>query len=288
MIQSMTGFGRTEAENDNYSLTIELKTVNNRYKDFRFKMGSVFNAIEIELKKKLEAKFSRGSFDIYVNYKKSAEQKDVADLDIEKVNAYLQRIKTIADKQGVPLHVQPTEFLRGDFYSEDGNRDEELRELLLANFDGALDNLVVSRAEEGAKLIEKLKEHRVIYGEFLEKVKVQKNDYQEQVKEKLVKRFDTLDNIQVDEPRFLQEVIYYLEKLDIDEELNRIEIHLKKLDKILSSAGDVGRQIDFLVQELNRETNTIGSKSGHQNISECVVQMKVQLEKIREQALNLQ
>lgn len=288
MIQSMTGFGRTEAENDNYSLTIELKTVNNRYKDFRFKMGSVFNAIEIELKKKLEAKFSRGSFDIYVNYKKSAEQKDVADLDIEKVNAYLQKIKTIADKQGVPLHVQPTEFLRGDFYSEDGNRDEELRELLLANFDGALDNLVVSRAEEGTKLIEKLKEHRVIYGEFLEKVKVQKNDYQEQVKEKLVKRFDTLDNIQVDEPRFLQEVIYYLEKLDIDEELNRIEIHLKKLDKILSSAGDVGRQIDFLVQELNRETNTIGSKSGHQNISECVVQMKVQLEKIREQALNLQ
>ncbi len=288
MIQSMTGFGRTEAENDNYSLTIELKTVNNRYKDFRFKMGSVFNAIEIELKKKLEAKFSRGSFDIYVNYKKSSEQKDVADLDIEKVNAYLQKIKTIADKQGVPLHVQPTEFLRGDFYSEDGNRDEELRELLLANFDGALDNLVASRAEEGAKLIEKLKEHRVIYGEFLEKVKVQKNDYQEQVKEKLIKRFDTLDNIQVDEPRFLQEVIYYLEKLDIDEELNRIEIHLKKLDKILSSAGDVGRQIDFLVQELNRETNTIGSKSGHQNISECVVQMKVQLEKIREQALNLQ
>lgn len=284
----MTGFGRTEAENDNYSLTIELKTVNNRYKDFRFKMGSVFNAIEIELKKKLEAKFSRGSFDIYVNYKKSSEQKDVADLDIEKVNAYLQKIKTIADKQGVPLHVQPTEFLRGDFYSEDGNRDEELRELLLANFDGALDNLVASRAEEGAKLIEKLKEHRVIYGEFLEKVKVQKNDYQEQVKEKLIKRFDTLDNIQVDEPRFLQEVIYYLEKLDIDEELNRIEIHLKKLDKILSSAGDVGRQIDFLVQELNRETNTIGSKSGHQNISECVVQMKVQLEKIREQALNLQ
>lgn len=288
MIQSMTGFGRTEAENDNYSLTIELKTVNNRYKDFRFKMGSVFNAIEIELKKKLEAKFSRGSFDIYVNYKKSAEQKDVADLDMEKVNAYLDKIKTIADKQGVPLHVQPTEFLRGDFYAEDSNRDDELRDLLLANFDGALDNLIASRAEEGAKLIEKLKEHRAIYGEFLEKVKIQKNDYQEQVKEKLVKRFDTLDNIQVDEPRFLQEVIYYLEKLDIDEELNRIEIHLKKLDKILSSDGDIGRQIDFLVQELNRETNTIGSKSGHQNISECVVQMKVQLEKIREQALNLQ
>jgi uncharacterized protein (TIGR00255 family) len=86
----------------------------------------------------------------------------------------------------------------------------------------------------------------------------------------------------------LQEVIYYLEKLDVDEEINRITIHLEKLTNILDSEGEVGRQIDFLIQELNRETNTIGSKSGDSSISENVVQMKVQLEKIREQALNLQ
>jgi uncharacterized protein (TIGR00255 family) len=92
----------------------------------------------------------------------------------------------------------------------------------------------------------------------------------------------------LDEQRLQQEVIYYLEKLDIDEEINRITIHLKKLDKILEGTGEVGRQIDFLIQELNRETNTIGSKCANDIISENVIQMKVHLEKIREQALNLE
>ena len=285
-IQSMTGFGRTEAENDNYSLTVEIKTVNNRYKDFRFKMGSVFNSCEMDLKKQLEAKFSRGSFDIYVNYKKSIKQKDFSDLDENKIKNY---IKKIADLSGTTeVKVSPTEFLRADFFVEDDNRDEELRELLLNNFSGVIEALEKSRVEEGEKLVEKLKEHRNLYEQNLKEIHALRNGYQDQVKEKLMKRFETMDNIQVDEPRFLQEVIYYLEKLDIDEELNRIEIHLKKLDKLLNSKTEIGRQIDFLIQELNRETNTIGSKSGHQDISQNVVQMKVQLEKIREQALNLQ
>ena len=285
-IQSMTGFGRTEAENDNYSLTVEIKTVNNRYKDFRFKMGSVFNSCEMDLKKQLEAKFSRGSFDIYVNYKKSIKQKDFSDLDENKIKNY---IKKIADLSGTTeVKVSPTEFLRADFFVEDDNRDEELRELLLNNFSGVIEALEKSRVEEGEKLVEKLKEHRNLYEQNLKEIHTLRNGYQDQVKEKLMKRFETMDNIQVDEPRFLQEVIYYLEKLDIDEELNRIEIHLKKLDKLLNSKTEIGRQIDFLIQELNRETNTIGSKSGHQDISQNVVQMKVQLEKIREQALNLQ
>ena len=116
-----------------------------------------------------------------------------------------------------------------------------------------------------------------------------KDSYQEQIKDKLLKRFETENsNLKIDDSRFHQEVIYYLEKLDIDEEVNRIDIHLNKLDKIFNSTGEVGRQIDFLVQELNRETNTIGSKSASGEISENVIQMKVQLEKIREQALNIE
>lgn len=285
-LQSMTGFGRAEVENENYALTIEIKTVNNRYKDFRFKMGSVFNACEIDLKSQLENKFSRGSFDIYINYKKSVQQRDFNDLDTDKIKAFIDKISALTTKATV--QVNPTEFLRGDFFLEDDSKDEELRGLLLDNFSKALEALEKSRSEEGAKLVEKLLEHKENYTQYLAKVSEQRNGYQDQVKEKLMKRFESADNLQIDEPRFLQEVIYYLEKLDIDEELNRIEIHLKKLDKILKSNGEVGRQIDFLIQELNRETNTIGSKSGHHGISESVVQMKVQLEKIREQALNLQ
>ena len=157
-------------------------------------------------------------------------------------------------------------------------------------FELAISDLKISREEEGSKLIDTLKMHRDEFNIHFKKVSDLRNSYQEQVKDKLTKRFENdAKELNLDEPRFLQEVIYYLEKLDIDEEINRINIHLEKLEKILTGEHlELGRQIDFLIQELNRETNTIGSKSGASEISENVVQMKVQLEKIREQALNLQ
>jgi uncharacterized protein (TIGR00255 family) len=116
-----------------------------------------------------------------------------------------------------------------------------------------------------------------------------KGEYPDMMKEKLEAKFkEKLKDIQVDEGRFLQEIVYYLEKLEVDEEINRAKIHLHKLRGVLNSSGEIGRQIDFLLQELGRETNTLGSKSAHQEISSHVVEMKVQLEKIREQALNLE
>ncbi len=132
--------------------------------------------------------------------------------------------------------------------------------------------------------------HLSEFKRHFETVRSLKGSYQDKVKTKLFDRFknELGSDSNIDEGRFQQEVIYFLEKLDIDEEINRIEIHLKKLTALLSNEEEVGRQIDFLIQELNRETNTIGSKSAESEISESVVQMKVQLEKMREQGLNLQ
>lgn len=288
-IQSMTGFGRAETESDNFSLTIEVKSVNHRFKDLRFKMGSVFNSQEMGLKKQIEASFTRGSFDIYINYKRSVKKQTEIDLDETKVKNYIGKIKAIAADSGVALQIQPSEFLKSDFYVEDENKDAELIEMLSCKFPDALKNLKASREEEGRKLVEKLKEHQAQYTKFYSEVIELRGSYQDKVKERLLKKFESeAGELKIDEPRFLQEVIYYLEKLDIDEEINRISIHLQKLDQILSGKGEIGRQLEFLLQELNRETNTIGSKSGDSQISENIVQMKVQLEKIREQALNLQ
>lgn len=288
-IQSMTGFGRAETESDNFSLTIEVKSVNHRFKDLRFKMGSVFNSQEMGLKKQIEASFTRGSFDIYINYKRSVKKQTEIDLDETKVKNYIGKIKAIAADSSVALQIQPSEFLRSDFYVEDENKDAELIEMLSCKFPDALKNLKASREEEGRKLVEKLKEHQAQYTKFYSEVIELRGSYQDKVKERLLKKFESeAGELKIDEPRFLQEVIYYLEKLDIDEEINRISIHLQKLDQILSGKGEIGRQLEFLLQELNRETNTIGSKSGDSQISENIVQMKVQLEKIREQALNLQ
>ena len=287
--QSMTGFGKVEIAGENYTLSVEVKSVNHRFKDIRFKMPSMFNSKEMELKKILEKNFIRGSFEIYVSYKKAQGKIDVVDIDTKKVETYLAKMQEVGENLDLEINFSPTDFIRQDFLKENTDKEEELIELLIPAFNEVVAKLRQSRNDEGDKLIEKLVEHKHHYFQHFEKVIALKESYQEALKEKLISRFEKYSqDLKIDEPRFMQELVYYLEKFDIDEEINRIKIHLKKLTKLLDDGGEVGRQIEFLLQELNRETNTIGSKSNNENISENIVQMKVQLEKIREQALNLQ
>lgn len=288
-VYSMTGFGKGEASEGNFSVTTEIKTVNNRFKDFKFRMSSLFNSLELDLRSKLESEFRRGSFDISVTYKKMDKGTEFQ-IDPVKVEAFLALTKPIFEKAGVSYQVSPTDFLRSDFNREEEDTKEmELEPLVKASFDEAIKALLKSRAQEGKKLVEKLLEHLSTYESCLGKVEELKALYPEMMKDKLTTKLnEKLKDIKVDESRFLQEVIYYLEKLEIDEEINRAKIHLIKLKAVLNSSGEIGRQIDFLLQELGRETNTMGSKSAHPEISSNVVEMKVQLEKIREQALNLE
>jgi uncharacterized protein (TIGR00255 family) len=286
----MTGFGKGESAGTNYTLTTEIKSVNNRFKDFKFRMSSLFNSIEIDLRSKLENEFKRGSFDISVSYKKN--DKAVAEfyVDPKKVSAYLDLMRPVFEEKKIAFHVSPVEFLRSDFYRDDDtNRDEEMSVLAKKSFDQAIAALKISRSAEGEKLVSKLLEHLGVYEGCLIEVEKLKNLYPDMIKDKLTQKMnEKLKDFKIDESRFLQEVVYYLEKLEIEEEITRARIHLGKLKSVLNSSGEIGRQIDFLLQELGRETNTMGSKSAHPDISSNVVEMKVQLEKIREQALNLE
>lgn len=285
--QSMTGFGKGEQAGERFKVTTEIKSVNHRFKDTRFKMSSYFNSIELDLKKKLESHFKRGSFEIFIQYKKNPEVQSQVEVDQNKVKSFISQIKSIASSEDVTVTINPTEFLRSDFYVEDDDKVDELKDQALVSFNNACEELKKSRIEEGAKLIATLKSHSDEYTKYYLEVEKLKDSYQDGIKEKLKARLEKED-INFDEQRLQQEVIYYLEKLDIEEEISRIQIHLDKLNKVLSTSGEIGRQIDFLVQELNRETNTIGSKCANDKISENVIQMKVHLEKIREQALNME
>ena len=289
-VYSMTGFGKGEAVGTNYSITTEIKTVNNRFKDFKFRMSSMFSSLELDLRSKLESDFRRGSFDISISYKKNEKAVSEFQVDPKKVEAYLNLMKPIFKSSEVSFQVSPTEFLRSDFYKdEDEQKEKELEPLVMKSFEIAIKELKVSRSHEGKKLVDKLFEHLAIYEKNLVEVEKFKAQYPEMMKDKLTTKLnEKLKDIKIDESRFLQEVVYYLEKLEIDEEINRAKIHLIKLKSVLNSTGEIGRQIDFLLQELGRETNTMGSKSAHPEISSNVVEMKVQLEKIREQALNLE
>jgi uncharacterized protein (TIGR00255 family) len=289
-VYSMTGFGKGEAAGPNFTLTTEIKTVNNRFKDFKFRMSSLFNSMEIDLRSKLEAEFKRGTFDISVNYKRAEKAQAEFHVDPNKVAAYIDLLKPVFEAKNIPWQVSPVEFLRSDFYrEEDAGKDTEMEPLVRASFEAALSALKASRAAEGEKLMTKLFEHLGIYEEGLNHIEKMKGLYPEMIKDRLTQKLnEKMKDLKIDESRFLQEVVYYLEKLEIDEEITRARIHLQKLRSVMSSTGEIGRQIDFLLQELGRETNTMGSKSAHPEISSHVVEMKVQLEKIREQALNLE
>jgi uncharacterized protein (TIGR00255 family) len=289
-VYSMTGFGKGEAAGKKFTITTEIKTVNNRFKDFKFRMSSLFNSLELDLRSKLENEFRRGSFDITVTYKRTEKAVVEFQVDPKKVEAYINLLRPVFEKNQIPFQVSPTEFLRNDFYQdEDEQKDKELEPLAVASFKQAMEALKISRSHEGQKLVDKLFEHLAIYETCLGHVEKLKAQYPEMMKDKLTTKLnEKLKDIKIDESRFLQEVVYYLEKLEIDEEINRAKIHLVKLKSVMNSSGEIGRQIDFLLQELGRETNTMGSKSAHPEISSNVVEMKVQLEKIREQALNLE
>lgn len=287
-ICSMTGFGRGESESGNYVVTVELKSVNHRFKDVRFKMSSIFNSIELDLKKVLFERIKRGSVDIYVNFKRAESKSRFDDIDMEKVSSFVEMMRRSLGTEALAL--EPTQFLRSEFYKDnDLSSDQELIDTTKKAFELACDSLLLSRQQEGEKLKKVIQDHRQAYEGFFSQIEGLSEEFQSNVEEKLRKRLqDYKDEVKADEQRLLQEVVFYLEKLDVHEEINRIKSHLKKFDELMSSGKEVGRQIDFLIQELNRETNTIGSKSSLETISNNVVQMKVQLEKIREQGLNLE
>ncbi|WP_286842682.1 YicC/YloC family endoribonuclease [Idiomarina sp. UBA4206] len=289
-LQSMTGFGRGEVANDDFHLVVEIKSVNHRFKDIRIRMPSAFNALETNLRQQIGERFKRGSFDISIHLKKAEGKTKFDDIDEAKIQDFVSKIAGSLSKSSVVLNIDPTAFLRNEFQKDqDLEKDPVLPSLLDKAFSLAMDALEKSRLQEGEKLSLIMENHRKEYIANFSKIESKAESFKQVVEERLKKKLQDLSKeIAIDEPRYLQEVIYYLEKMDVHEEINRINAHLQKFSKLMSDGGEAGRQIDFMVQELGRETNTIGSKSSIEEVSEAVVQMKLQLEKIREQGLNLE
>lgn len=290
----MTGFGRGEVlcqnKNEELKIVTEIKSVNHRFKDFKFRIPSYLNCFEVDLKSALEKEFSRGSFEVTFSIKKKHIEN--ISIDTEKVDHFLASLKPVLLKNKVQLEAKATDFLRAEFAKEMDSHDF-IQTPLLESLGFAMKALKSSRKVEGDKLVEKIKHHLNNYKSHLSFIEKRKNEYPQQLKEKLLNKLnqklkEQLLAVKLDESRFAQEVIYYLEKLEIDEEINRALIHTSTLKNFLDSDGDIGRKIDFLLQELGRETNTIGSKSSSADITNKVVEMKLELEKMREQALNLE
>lgn len=293
MTYSMTGFGRGESENKQYKIVIEIKSVNHRYNDIIIKMPKKLNVLEEKMKAKIKDYVNRGRVEVFVNFEESEAENFVITPNYTVLDQYVSALEAIKDKytvvddMGVSLLARYPDALKVEFQEAD---EELIWTLMESALTGALENLKTMRQVEGVKLKEDtISRVNVIRG-IVKEIEKLAPDIVATHKEKMLERIkDLLDGtIEVDEQRIAMEIAVFSDKTNITEEIVRLESHFEQLVNILDESKPVGRKLDFLIQEMNREVNTIGSKSPDIDISNYVVDMKSEIEKIREQIQNIE
>lgn len=291
MARSMTGFGHGECTIDNTTFTVEIKSVNHRYGDLNIKMPRVFSALEERVREMANDKISRGKVDIYINYD-SFNQDASVKLDLNLAEAYADAMRVLKDKLGMndSMTLQLITKFPDIIKLETKEKDlDSLWEILKSALTDALAGFVEMREREGARLLEDLKLKLDNIGKSVEKINVKAPqmvvDYEQKMRERLK---EILKDTSVDENRILNEAAIFADRTCVDEELVRLESHIKEFSKSLKAKGTVGKKLDFILQEMNREINTIGSKAIDIEITNLVIELKTELEKIREQVQNLE
>ena len=288
----MTAFGRGEAMADGYRFTVELRTLNHRFSDVRVKLPRKYNEFEEEIKKRLNAQFSRGRIEVTIIYDEVLDKVQHLTLDIELAKTYKRLLHGLQEHLGLEgnLRLEALLNFRDVFVFQE---DEEGRKLAWRALDAALDQAVANclkmRAEEGKAIAEDLNERLRRLRTLTKEVEVRAPLVVEEAQQRLQERIqDLLGELELDEMRLAQEVAYFAEKSDITEELVRSQSHLKQFQDLIAADGPRGRQLEFLLQEMNREINTIGSKSNDLEIAQRVIQIKTELERFREQIQNVE
>ena len=294
MLKSMTGYGRSEFVDENYDLSFEMKAVNHKFLDIQVKLPYFLNFCEEDIKKVVRKKLSRGRVDIFIRGKqKFSENNSALDVNYELASAYFEAYKSISTKLGIDASIGIGHIVRNDNVVEvkTSEIDEEyLKNNVLESVEKAVDELVSMRIVEGENLNKDLLDNLSAFENNLENIIERKEDVLnnqiDRLKLKLNEFCGELSESEVN--RLNLEVIFYTDKLDISEEITRLNSHIQNFKKFLNLESQVGKKIEFLLQEMNREINTIASKSNNYAISTYVIEMKVIIEKLREQIQNVE
>ncbi|WP_158859186.1 YicC/YloC family endoribonuclease [Lunatibacter salilacus] len=291
MIKSMTGYGVANLENDAYIIHAEVKTLNSKFLDLSLKYPRQFADKEIEIRNLISERLERGKVNLTLDF--STKSYDNLPIEINEVlfKKYVEKYKSLANQVGetipdlVKLALQsPSVSTSVTEKSQQPEEWEAAKKVLLE----AVDKCMGYREDEGAALLEKFGENIQVIADGLDRIKEEEPRRKQRIKDKIRNHFsEWLEERDFDQNRFEQELIYYFEKLDITEEIVRLETHLNYFRKILLSGESQGKKLGFISQELGREINTIGSKANDVVIQQLVIQMKDELEKIKEQALNI-
>jgi uncharacterized protein (TIGR00255 family) len=295
MAISMTGYGRGETVQAGRRVTVEVKSINNRYCDIQFRMPRILAALENRLREEITGRLSRGKIDVSITYEDSSPDAYRVSCDIGLAKAYAQALREIAEAAQVPADLNAGSLSRFNdvLRAEPAQVDPESVWILLQQaLQGALDEISAMRRLEGGRLTADIRQRidqiEALRQQIAERAPLVTEDYRERLRLRVNELLGSQASAFYDEQRLAAEVALFADKCAIDEELVRLGSHLRQADAVISLDEPTGKKLDFLVQEINREINTIGSKANDLAIVDRVVIMKTELEKIREQIQNLE
>lgn len=292
MIKSMTGYGRVGAVIDEKEITVEIKSVNHRYFDFSVRLPRVYGYLEDKLKNLVSTKVNRGKIDVYVSINLVGGPDTEVSYNESLIKGYLDALKKISDDFDVEYDLTVSKLSRyPDVFtvvSKEQDADELWKAVEVVAKD-ALDSYNSMRQIEGSKLYDDLKSRCARIETLVAEIEGKSAKTVNEYKEKLLERIaELLGDVKVDESRLMTEVAIMADKLAVDEEIVRLKSHISQFYEMLESDEPIGRKMDFLIQEMNREINTTGSKTNDIEVTQIVVDVKAEIEKIREQVQNVE
>lgn len=285
----MTGFGKAQGNYKHTTYTAEVRSVNSKQLDLVLRLNSAIREQEMELRKQLASELVRGKVDISV-YAEGVNDEKVLALNEELFERYSQMLKSAAQSQGFSDNDLMANVLKMPevLQSERKEKEQEEIDLALSVLNDAVKKFQEFRAAEGKQLALDFEERIANLRNLMSQVEQFEGERIETVRQRMMDRFEELkDKATLDESRLESELMYYVEKFDVTEEKVRLTAHLKYFEETMAAGGSVGRKLGFISQEIGREINTLGSKANHAEIQKIVVQMKDELEKIKEQVLNV-
>ena len=288
----MTGYGRAQQSADGREITVELRSVNNRYLDCSVRLPRVYAYAEEPIRRRVKERIARGKTDVYVTVSEEGAAAATVRLNRPVLEGYLAAMRAIAEDYGVCDDISVTSLSRfPDVFVVEKQEDDEQKicAQILSVLDQALDQYDSMRRTEGEALAADVRNHAAAISALVGRVEERSPETVAEYRARLTAKMkEVLGAAAIDESRILTEAAIYADKVAVDEETVRLRSHLNQLGQMLSEGGAVGRKLDFLMQEMNREANTIGSKCSDVALAQVVVEIKSELEKIREQIQNIE
>lgn len=291
-MKSMTGFGRAKQEQNNRIYTIEIKSVNHKYSDVVVKLPRTLSYLEEKIKKEVQKNVSRGKIDVFITFENYSDEGKEIIVNRELAKKYIEEFSKIAKENNLSVNIPITEITKLPevlTIKDDGEDEEIIEKEVIECLEKAIENFIKMREDEGTKIKEDLNSRIDKLEEKILKISEYSTGLVANYVVKLEERIkEILKTDIIDEARLATEVVIYADKCSVEEELTRLKSHIHQFRQMLEETNNVGKKMDFLIQEMNRETNTIGSKSGMLEITNLVVEIKVELEDIREQVQNIE